>query len=377
MKGHIRKRGERSWAVVLDIGRDPVTGKRQQKWHTVHGTKKDAERVLANLLADLNRGTYVEPTKISLSEYLEYWLDTVRAKLSPKTQEGYSTNIKRHICPSLGRIPVGNLKPMHIQSLYTSLLELGLAPRTVLYVHRTLHAALGQAVKWQVLSVNPADAVQAPRVERNETPVLSADESATLIRALQGDLRLGAPAALALTTGMRRGEVLGLAWEHVSLEQGWLEVKRILQRLPRQGLVTRPPKTEQSRRTVSLPALAVDFLRRWKKQQAEERLLMGSLFEDRGFVFTWPDGRPLDPYWVSHSFARLVCRLGLPKVRFHDLRHTHATLLLQEGIHPKLVSERLGHSQISITLDTYSHVTRGMQREVAATVDKIFGGSNK
>ncbi len=381
--GHVRKRGERSWAIIIELGRDPVTGKRQRRhWETVRGTKRQAEERLREILAALKAGTAVEPHRETLGEYLERWLrDYGQARLAPKTLESYTDILRAFVIPALGHVPLQALQPAHLQSLYARLLESGrrdgrpggLSPRTVHYIHRVIHRALEVAVKLQLVPRNVADAVEPPRARRPEATALDAEGARRLLEAADGH-RLYPIIHLALHTGLRAGELLALRWEDVDLDRGILQVRRTLQRLRGQGLHVKEPKTERGRRTVALPASAVEVLRRHRRQQAEERLAAGPDYQDYGLVFCWQDGRPLDPYgWLTHAFRRLADRAGFPGLRFHDLRHTHATLLLLGGIHPRVAQERLGHSDIRTTLELYSHVVPGLQEAAAAKIDELLG----
>ena len=374
MKGHIRKRGKRSWAVVIDLGRD-ANGKRRQKWHTVHGAKRDAQRELADLLSSLNKGDYVEPSRMKVSEYLDRWLsEYAKLNVSPKTYERYTDIISRNIKPALGEYHLSKLRPLHIQSFYTDALTQGrkdgrggLSAQTVLHFHRVLRKALQQAVKWQLLARNPTEAVEPPRPQRKEMQVVDEAGTARLLQAVEG-ARLYMPVLLAVMTGMRRGEILALRWQDTDLEKGQVAVRRSLEQT-RDGLRFKQPKTGKGMRSVALPGIAIQVLRRHKTEQAQERLKLGPAYEDNDLVSPRPDGSPWPPDSLSTAFASLIRRSDLPRIRFHDLRHSHATQLLRHGIHPKVVSERLGHSKVGITLDTYSHVLPGMQEEAAGKVD--------
>jgi integrase len=373
MKGHIRKRGK-SWAVVFDLGRD-ASGKRRQKWHSVPGTRRNAERELARLLNELNTGAYVEPARMTFSEYLDRWLaDYAKPKVSPKTFERYQEMIDGHIRPALGAYLLPKLAPLHIQAFYSRALASGrkdgrggLSAQSVVHFHRLLHKALAQAVRWQLLARNPVDAVEPPRVERQEMRALDEDETASLL-SLLAESRLYMPTMLAVTTGLRRGEILGLRWDNVDLVAGTLAVVQSLEQT-KDGLRLKTPKTQRSRRSVALPAMTTAALRLHRAKQAEERLALGPAYDDEGFVCPRPGGAPWAPDVFSTAFAAFVRRSGMKAFRFHDLRHTHASHLLKADVHPKIVSERLGHSSIGITLDTYSHVLPGMQQDAARLID--------
>lgn len=374
MTGHIRRRGANSWAIVIDTGRDP-NGKRQQRWHSVKGTRKDAERERTRLLSQLDTGSYVEPTRMKVSQYLEKWLDdAARVNVSAKTLERYTEIVELHLVPALGQLGITKLAPLHIQSYYTKALregriksDGGLSPQTVLHHHRVLHEALEQAVKWLILTRNPADAVEPPRPSRKEMAVLNDDDVGRLIN-LCRDTRLFVPTLLAVTTGLRRGELLSLKWSDVDLGAGVVTVQRSLEQT-REGLAFKAPKTNKSRRVVTLPAFTVDALTEHRRAQREQRVAITGTYELDGLVCAMPDGGLWNPNSFSSAFKDFARRQGFGHIRFHDLRHTHATQLLRQGIHPKIVSERLGHSAIGITLDTYSHVLPGMQEDAARRLD--------
>jgi integrase len=374
MRGHIRQRSPKSWASVLDLGPD-ATGKRRQKWHTVRGGKKDAQRELARLLHEINTGAYVEPSRMTLSDYLDRWLDDyARPNVSAKTFERYEEIARLHLKPALGHHPLSKLQPLHIARYYSEALAYGrkdgrggLSARSVLHHHRVLRAALHQAVKWLLLPRNPADAVEPPRPKHREMRALDEAATAKLLRSAS-DSRLSLPVLLAVTTGLRRGEILGLRWQDVDLHKSSLAVRQSLEQT-RGGLAFKQPKTAKSRRVVALPALAVEALKQRKVEQATTRLALGPSYQDHDLVCPRDDGTPWPPDSFSSSFVGLVRRAGVPTIRFHDLRHTHATQLLRQGVHPKVVSERLGHATVGITLDVYSHVLPGMQAEAASRTD--------
>jgi integrase len=377
MKGHIRSRGRNSWSIVLDVGRDPVTGKRRQKWHTVNGAKKDAQREMTRLLHELQTGAYVEPAKMPLRDYLERWLsDYARTNVSRKTFERYCEIVRGHLMLALGQHSLSALRPLHIQNYFSQALQNGrrdgaggLSARTVLHHHRVLSQALHQAVRWQLLARNPADAVEPPRPIRTEMRALDEPQIARLLEASRPNRLLNLAILLATTTGLRRGELLALRWRDIDLDAASLSVRQSLEET-RANLTFKEPKTEKGRRTVALPELAIEALRRRKAEQARVRLMLGPAYVDHDLVCAQDDGRPLRPRSLTHAFVNLLKRRpDLIRIRFHDLRHSHATILPRNGIHPKIVSERLGHSTVGITLDVYSHVLPGMQEEAARKID--------
>ncbi|MBA4550022.1 site-specific integrase [Thermoactinomyces intermedius] len=382
MKGHIRKRGSK-WCFVLDIGRDPKTGQRRQKWFSGFKTKREAERAMAAKIHELNQGGLIEPAKITLEEYLKRWLeDYAKTNCAPRTYEGYEYIITRHLIPSLGKMTLDKLKPLHIQRYYSEKLSSGrtdgkggLSARSVYHHHRVLHEALEQAVKWQVIAVNPVRAVSPPKPKRKQLTVLTRDEVLQLLKAAEGS-KLYEPIFFAVNTGMRRGELFALRWSDVDFENQVISVRQTLYRTKSDGFAFRDAaKTDGSRRSVAVSGSIVNMLKRIKKEQAANKLALGPAYQDHDLIFCKDDGSPYNLDYVSRDFGRLVRKHNLPPIRFHDLRHTHATLLLQQGEHPKIVSERLGHSTITITMDLYSHVLPNMQKEAAQKLDDhLFGG---
>jgi len=377
MKGHIRQRSKGSWSVVLYLGRD-ARGKPVQRWHTVHGTKQDAEREQARLVHELDTGSYVEPSRVTVAEHLERWLeDSARLRVQPKTYERYSEIVRQHLIPALGHHRLDKLRPMHIASYYSDALASGrkdgkggLSARTVLHHHRVLHTALRQAVRWQCVARNVADAVEPPRPARSQPRVLDEAGTAQLVQAASGT-PYAMPVMLALATGLRRGELLALRWENVDFEAGTLRVVETLEQT-KQGVRPKEPKTGKSRRTVAIGPTVIEELRRHRAEQIAARLRLGPAFNDHALAFPKEDGNfwPPDSFTIAfRAFARSV---GFERLSFHSLRHTHATHLLRHNTHPKIVSERLGHSTIGITLDTYSHVVPGMQDEAARKADETL-----
>lgn len=361
------------------MGRDPVTGKRRQVWRSVQGTKRDAEGLLARLLHERNTGVDLRPEPLTVAQYLERWLrDAVEPNVEPKTLRTATDIVRRHLLPSLGRLRLQQLRPAHIQAYYTEKLRAGrldgrggLSPSSVLRHHQVLHAALRRAVRWQLLAVNPADAVEPPRVVRQRRIMPEAEDVRRLLSCAHGS-PAGPIVRMAVLTGMRLGEILGLRWADVDLDAGVIHVQQTAQRVPGQGIVFKAPKTARSRRSVAISPDTVRFLRDHRRRQLEERMVAGRLYEDHGLVFCTPLGRPLDQSHVRRAWSRLKREAGLDDLRLHDLRHLHATLMLRLGAHPKVVSERLGHASVGITLDVYSHVLPTIQAAAAEQLDQLL-----
>lgn len=294
-----------------------------------------------------------------------------RGSVRTSTYERHEQIVRLHLKPALGRVKLSKLTPAHVQGLYRDKLDSGLSPATVQKIHAVLHKGLNQALKWNMIPRNVADAVKAPRPDPKEMHPLSPDEARKLIEAARGD-KLEALYILAVHTGMRQGELLALKWEDVDLNE---EVIRIRRTLVRSGgrIALGEPKTKGSRRTVYLTGAAMEALKIHLEQQLEDIERLGDLYHDHGLVFTSGVGTLINPSNLRRrSFAPLLKRAGLPQIRFHDLRHTCATLLLSRNVHPKYVQELLGHATVAITLDTYSHVIAGMGNHTARAMEDVF-----
>ncbi len=364
MAGQIIKRGERKWLLRIFRGRDPVTGKRDYMNKTVHGTKKDAQQVLNKLLSAKDDGTLSTPEKISLNSYLDRWLESAaRMSVREQTYDDYVWLMKRYVRSVLGKRLLTSITPLDIQELYGEMQARGLSSRTVRYTHTVLRSALEQAVKWRMLSTNPADHVDLPRKERKEMQAMNQEE-ANRFRAAAASDPHHVLFILLLTTGLRPNEALGLKWADLDLHKGTLSVRRTLQRRKGGGWYFDAPKTPQSRRKIEMP------------QSLTSLLLEHRAEGEHDLVFANVDGQPLHENNLSkRNYKRILAQAGLPdKFRLYDLRHTCATLLLLAGVHPKIVSERLGHSSIRETLDTYSHVLPSMQREASDALEAMLFG---
>ena len=379
MRGHIVKRGKNSYSIAVSLGRDATTGKYKYQWVTAKGSKKEAEKRLSEVLNQIDNGIFIKPGKTTLAEYLERWLkDYAWPNLAPRTAEGYESIIRQHVIPGIGNLPLTQLKPEHLQRYYSEKVASGrcdgkgaLSQTTVSHHHTCLHRALKMALKWGLLSRNPADAVTPPRPRRSEMQTMNEDEVQTFLEAAKATPYY-ALFYLALFTGMRRSELLALRWCDMDLPLCQVYVSRTLHHLRNGEIVFRAPKTAKGRRMIALSPSAAIVLREHKEKQVAMRLMLGKHLEDGDLVFSQPDGKPLLPDTVSHAWVKIVKRAGLKHFRLHDGRHTHASLLLKQNVHPKIVQERLGHATISTTLDLYSHIAPGLQEAAARHFDEAF-----
>jgi integrase len=366
-EGSIYQRRDGRW--VAQVTRDDGPPK------YYYGQTRDAvKRKLTQALHDQQEGLPLVGDRQTVAQYLEAWLTgTAQHRLRPRTFIRYQQLVRTHTLPTLGKLPLAKLTPQHLSQLYDAKRAAGLAPRSVQFLHAVLHSALKQALRWGLLPRNPAAAVQAPRPQRRPMQALDAEQAGRLLTAAADD-PLGALYVLALMTGMRQGELLGLQWADVDGEAGRLTVRHTLQWHPGGRWTLDEPKTGHSRRTIRLPASALGALRAHRARQAADRLALGAAWADLGLVFPNGVGRPLRPANLAdRTHRKLLARAGLPAIRFHDLRHTYATLALGSGVPVKVVSETLGHASITLTLDTYSHVLPDMQDDAAARMEALLG----
>jgi integrase len=377
MKGHLRERpkGSGNWAIVLDV-RDPTTGKRKRRWHSFAGTKRQAQVECARLLTEMKNGTSVDPSRMTVAAFFERWIEHMEGQVSPRSHERYAELCRKNLAPLLGGLMLTKLQPAHISQAYAKALASGrrdgsggLSARTVTHMHRVLREALQQALRWQMLPRNPADAVRPPKVERQQMQVLDTDDAVELIEAAR-DTSLFVPILLGVRCGLRRGEVAALRWRNVDLERGRISVVASAEQTD-QGVREKEPKNGKGR-TIVLSATEIEELRSHRVRQAQGLLVLGVRLTDDHHVVAREDGQPLQPRSLTHAFVKFIRQHGLRQVRLHDLRHSHATHMLASGVHPKIAQERLGHSSVGITLDLYSHVLPGMQAEAVSRVDAVL-----
>jgi integrase len=382
MKGHIRKRGN-SWAIVIET-RDPVRGVRRRKWHTFSGQKgilppkREAEAECRRLISAMEGGTSIDATKETIATFFERWIEHMQGQVAPRSHERYAEIARKNLAPLLGGLQLAKLKPEHISAAYAKALTSGhrktgrgLSPRTVTHMHRVLRQALQQAVLWTAIPRNPADLVKPPRVERKQMMVLDVADAADVIEDARSYSNF-VPIVLAMLCGMRRGEIAAIRWRSLDLDAGQLAVVASIEQT-KAGCREKDAKSGRCR-TIALPALVVTELRRHRIEQAQAMLSIGVRVTAEHHVVMQADATPLQPNSITHSVSTFMKKRG-SKVRLHGMRHSHATHMLAAGVHPKIASERLGHSKVGITLDLYSHVLPGMQEGAASQVDAMISAA--
>jgi integrase len=367
-EGSIHRRKGGGWCAQYTV----YTAKGRKR-KTLYGrTRAEVAAKLSKALSERESGIHFDAGNLTLEDYLDRWLivsvqDTVRQR----TWERYEQIARLHIKPALGKLRLKALTPTHVRSLYREKLDTGLATRTVQYIHTTLHKALKDAVADALVPRNVTEGIKAPRPKRKEVNALSADQVQMFLSMARGD-RFEALYIVAVHCGLREGELLGLRWEDIDLDTGTLAVRRTLSETKSSGHIFEPPKNEKGR-NVRLTNSAIEALKRHRAAQNEERLRLGTLWQDQGLVFPSRKGTTMNAKnLTSRSFKPILEQAGLPNIRLHDLRHTCATLLLSRGVHPKLVQELLGHATISITLDTYSHVLPSMGDQTVTAMESVL-----
>jgi integrase len=378
MKGAkgIIERSKGHFAIILEQ-RDPATGKRKRKWHSFTGTKKGAETERARLVTETSSGTHIEPSKVTLLQFFDRWLRHIKPNVSPRTHERYEQIALKNIAPLLGAKMLSKLAPIEISEAYAKALESGrrdgkggLSPRTVNHMHRVLFSALDQAERWKMVARNPAALLEKrdrPKIERKSVKTIDAPATAAVLDAAR-ERRLFIPLVLGTFCGLRRGEITALRWKSVDLDNAQLAVVASTEQTDKGAIREKEAKSGRAR-TIALPSLAVEELRRWRLAQAEELFKLGIRADDNWHVITQADGSPLQPRSLTHVVSAFLKEWG---VTLHGLRHSHASHMLASNVHPKIVQERLGHSSIAITMDIYSHLMPNMQEGAASAVDGVL-----
>lgn len=375
MKGTVATKGKRYYPV-FDIGRDPATGKRRQKWGPGFKTKRDAEKWLIEAVSQVNKGTYIPRTKENIAEWCDEWLNTYASMhLRQNVKDSYSQMIRKHLIPYLGAKPLSALTAIDLDARYAGMVADGRSPTTAGYLHRIIHTVLKVAVKKGKISYNVARDADPPKQTRPTMTVWNERELAVFkVAAREYGSDLYPIYDVLSDTGARIGEVQGCWWRDLSLRSNppqWSVQRTVYRRDNGEWLISNP-KTPMARRSIVLPQSLVLLLLRLREKREADAEYYGRVFSEDDYVFVRPDGRLHDPHYISKVFKVIRLRAGLKPIRLHDLRHTHATLLLLSGVHPKVVSERLGHASVAITLDIYSHVLPGMQEAAVKIFDEMM-----
>jgi integrase len=369
-EGSIYKRDDGRWVASVSLGRED--GKPKRKYFYAD-TRKEAQELLAKAMHEVQQGMPLPVERLTVGAYLDQWLSEVAtSKVRRKTFVVYQQLIRLHLKPGLGHKVLAKLTPREVQLFLNKKLDAGLSPQTVKHLHAILRNALNRALKWGLVARNVASLVDPPHVKRYEAAALDPEQARALLRTLQHE-RLGALYTVPLAIGLRPGEALGLMWSDIDLDRGTLHVTRSLQRIEGK-LRIEELKSRSSRRSIKLPEVALASLKAHRIRQAEERLAAGPAWQVSDLIFTTRQGRPLAPRFIARSFKRILHLAGLPDTRVYDLRHTCATLLLVQGVHPRVVMEILGHSQIGLTMNIYTHVVPQLQNQAAGLMDDLLSG---
>lgn len=362
-EGSIFQRKDGLWTVSVSI-----QGKRISKYFR---SQSECREWLRNTQKQIQNGLTLAGAQTTVFEYLGQWLGIIRESVRPRTLDQYAQIVRQYIAPRLGTIKMKDLRSDQIQALYNEKLDEGISARTVLLIHAVLHSAFVHALKLGLIGRNPVDAVTRPKVKRKEMRVFTDDQARAFLSAAK-HTRHACLFQLALHTGMRQGELLGLMWKDIDWINRQIHVQRQLSRVPNGSLVFSGPKTAKGRRNIVISPTMIDSLRKHMEEQEDYKKVVGEKWEENDLIFPSKFGTPLHHANMFREYKELLRETGLPLIRFHDLRHTAATLLLQQGVHPKIVQERLGHADISMTLNTYSHVLPSMQEDAALKMDELL-----
>jgi len=376
MKGSIAQRKDRygnpikdAWRIQVYVGKGP-DGNYRRHTETIRGRKGDAQRRLNELLANLDKGIYASPGKLTVAQHLQNWLEGyVKTNCSLRTYDGYQSIVTNHLIPALGQHQLKRLHPQLIQAYYSKALA-KLSSRTVHHHHRLLSEALKYAVKQGLLGTNPCQLVDPPSPKGKPMRTLTQSEVEDVLIAAAGSYYYPV-IYTAVSTGLRQAELLGLRWRDIDIASHSISINQVLYK--RRGVYQfKEPKTDYSRRRIAMTEKLADFLREYRLERERLYYQLGKSLTPDELVFATCEGKPLDPSYLSHSFGKIVRKAGLRNVRFHDLRHTFASLMLLNGVAPKVISETLGHASVAFTMDTYSHILPGMQENAMRLLDQIL-----
>ncbi|MED4919273.1 tyrosine-type recombinase/integrase [Geobacillus thermodenitrificans] len=359
------KEKKKGFYFRIDVGKDPVTGKRKQASFGPFRTKTEAKKELLKIKNQVDDGSYFKESTEDFSMFMERWFNTsYKRTVEITTAKSREYVIRNHIMKYFQHKKINEITTFDIDSFYVDKLDSGYSGAYIRQMHNLLNQAFDQAVRWSLIKVNPVKNAKPPKVKSEEKITWTVDEVNRFLNLIKNS-SMEIPYLLAIFTGMRRGEVLGLKWDDVDFENKKIRIKRSLCFVSGKGLIFKEPKTKKSKRQISISQHVVNVLKKHKQKQEFQKEKLGTQYQDNNLIVCTDDGKPLDPRNLLRQFYRLIEEANVPRISFHDLRHTHATILMQQGENPKVVSERLGHSRVGITLDLYSHVSDDLQEQAA------------
>lgn len=365
-----RKKGEIRYEITVEGERDPLTGERNRVYKTVKCSYREAKALMHQMMVDMDRGLTIRKLPTTIAEWLDTWLELYLPNVEETTKIGYKTKVKCYIKPAIGKILVQSLRAEHVQKMVNDMIDRGLSAKNIRDTYNNINAAMKKAVRLRMIPFNPCEGVVLPKIKRYKAKVYDTKMIKNLLDVAQGtDMYL--PILLCVTAGLRRGELLALRWENIDFENNLLKVRSNMVRGEKDYII-KAPKSEAGIRDITLGEEVMAVLRREKTQYAKDMFSYGAGFQNLGFVIRQGDGSPLRPDSMSRKWRRFIDYNKLPSIRFHDLRHSNATVLIQAGVNPRVVQQRLGHSDVNITLNTYTHVLPEMDVEAAAKLDSIM-----
>lgn len=360
------------WTFRIDVGKNPSTGKRRQVYRSGFRTKKEAEQAQAALLTKVQEEGFFTGSNELMETFLPKWLHTVyKHEVAPTTFERAESTVKNHLLPAFAKCKVSSIKTYDVQQFLSSKSNQGLSPATVKVIRNTLNKAFQTAIDWELIKKNPVERTKSPSIVKKEKETWTPEETKKFLNVCD-ELRWKVAFSLALHTGMRRGEILALKWKNINFEKHTVKIEESLAYTKEQGLMFKAPKTANSNREVVIPVSIVSLLKELQHEQKKMKLRMGPAFQPFNLVICTVDGKPVHPRNFARSFDELIRKAGVKKIPLHGLRHTNATILMKQGINPKIVSERLGHANVGITLDIYSHTDLEMQKDTVTKLEQVL-----
>ncbi|MBQ8904448.1 MAG: site-specific integrase [Oscillospiraceae bacterium] len=365
------KTGEIIYQITIEGGRDPLTGKRIRSFKNVKGSKREANSVMHRLITEMEQGKIIKKSNKSVGEWMDEWVSSYLPNIEETTVIGYKTKIRCYIKPALGEILITSLRAEHIQRMINDMINRGLSPKNIRDTYNNVNAAMKKAVATKLIPYNPCEGVALPKLKKYRAKVYSTEMIHTLLNAVK-DTDMYLPVLLFVTVGLRRGELLALRWQDIDFENNLLMVRYNMV-CGENGYIIKPPKSEASIRDIHIGDDVVSTLKFAKEKYMKDLAEYGKGFQNLGFIIRQDDGSPISPNAMTRKWRRFLNRNeDLPKIRLHDLRHSNATALIQAGVSPKVVQQRLGHADVNITLNTYTHVLPEMDIEAAKKLDEIM-----